>query len=83
MAGSSGSGSRDPVSQRPRPEGVVALKDCVRVLNGFGSSLEEMLPKLRDGYIAPDAATARRLAGEYAQGFLSASEWARCSTMRR
>ncbi len=44
------------------PEGVVALKDCVRVLNGFGTSLESMLPKLGDGFIAPDAASARRLA---------------------
>ena len=55
-------------------EGVVALKDCVRVLNGFGTSLEGMLPKLRDGFIAPDAATARRLAAEYPCGyFLSPS----------
>ena len=50
-------------------EGVVALKDCVRVLNGFGTSLEGMLPKLRDGFIAQDADTARRLASEYPQSF--------------
>jgi chromosome segregation protein len=50
-------------------EGAVALKDCVRVLNGFGTSLEGMLPKLRDGFIAQDAATARRLAGEHPRGF--------------
>jgi chromosome segregation protein len=50
-------------------EGAVALKDCVRVLNGFGTSLEGMLPKLRDGFIAQDADTARRLAGEHPQGF--------------
>ncbi|HWB32619.1 MAG TPA: chromosome segregation protein SMC [Acidobacteriaceae bacterium] len=50
-------------------EGAVALKDCVRVLNGFGNSLEKMLPKLRDGYIAPDATTARRLASEHPRGF--------------
>ena len=47
----------------------MALKDCVRVLNGFGNSLEGMLPKLRDGFIAPDAATARRLAAENPRGF--------------
>ena len=52
-----------------RPEGAVALKDCVRVLNGFGNSLEKMLPKLRDGYIAPDVATARRLASEHPRSF--------------
>jgi len=50
-------------------EGVVALRDCVRVLNGFGTSLQEMLPKLRDGFIAGDAATARCLAGEHPGGF--------------
>jgi chromosome segregation protein len=52
-----------------RPEGVVALKDCVRVLNGFGTSLEGMLPKLRDGFIAPDAESARRLASEFPKSF--------------
>jgi chromosome segregation protein len=41
---------------------VVRLKDCIRVLNGFGQSLEVILPKLRDGYITQDAATARDLA---------------------
>jgi chromosome segregation protein len=52
-----------------KPEGVVALKDCVRVLNGFGTSLEGMLPKLRDGFIAGDTETARRLAAEYPRSF--------------
>ncbi|MDP9051406.1 MAG: chromosome segregation protein SMC [Acidobacteriota bacterium] len=50
-------------------EGAVALKDCVRVLNGFGNSLEGMLPKLRNGFIAQDVETARRLAGEHPKGF--------------
>jgi chromosome segregation protein len=50
-------------------EGAVALKDCVRVLNGFGTSLEGMLPKLRNGFIAQDADTARRLASEHPKGF--------------
>jgi chromosome segregation protein len=53
----------------PAPQGVVALKDCVRVLNGFGTALESMLPKLGDGFIAPDTATARRLAEEHPRGF--------------
>ena len=53
----------------PAPEGVVALRDCVRVLNGFGTSLESLLPKLGDGFIAPDAASARRLAEEHPRGF--------------
>ncbi len=50
-------------------QGAVALKDCVRVLNGFGTSLEGMLPKLRNGFIAQDADTARRLATEHPRGF--------------
>jgi len=53
----------------PQRDGVVALKDCVRVLNGFGRSLEHMLPKLRDGYIAPDPETARELALQHPKSF--------------
>ena len=49
--------------------GAVALKDCVRVLNGFGNSLEGMLPKLRNGFIAQDAEAARRLSNEHPKGF--------------
>src|ERR1039458_2460066 len=62
-------GQRWEVSDSGQVDGAVALKDCVRVLNGFGSSLEGMLPKLRDGFIAQDADTARRLASEYPQSF--------------
>ena len=40
-------------------DGVVRLKDCIRVLDGFGSSLEVILPKLREGYVTPDSDTAR------------------------
>ncbi len=49
--------------------GVVALKDCIRVLNGFGNSLEATLPKLRNGFVAPDTDTARKLALEHPQAF--------------
>ena len=49
--------------------GVVALKDCIHVLNGFGHSLEAILPKLRNGFVAPDTDTARRLALEFPQAF--------------
>ncbi|MGE5324274.1 MAG: chromosome segregation protein SMC [Actinomycetota bacterium] len=44
------------------PAPIVRLKDCIRVLDGFGRSLEVILPKLRDGYIAPDSDIARSLA---------------------
>jgi chromosome segregation protein len=41
-------------------------------LNGFGNSLEAILPKLRDGFVAPDAATARSLALSHPEGFFLA-----------
>ena len=49
--------------------GIVPLKDCIRVLDGFGRSLEVILPKLREGFIAPDSATARSLALANPQSF--------------
>jgi chromosome segregation protein len=55
-----------------RGGGVVRLKDCIRVLDGFGSSLEVILPKLREGYVTPDAETARSLALENPHAFFLA-----------
>jgi chromosome segregation protein len=49
--------------------GVIPLKDCIRVLDGFGRSLEVILPKLREGFVAPDNATARSLALANPQSF--------------
>ena len=46
---------------RPQAEGLIPLRDCVRVLNGFAGSLQTLLPKLRNGYVAADAAQARSL----------------------
>ena len=43
-------------------DGVVPLKHCIRVLDGFGKSLEVILPKLGNGYIVPDADVGRDLA---------------------
>ena len=48
------------------------LKDCIRVLDGFGTSLEAILPKLREGYVTPDADTARSLALENPRAFFLA-----------
>ena len=50
-------------------EGIVPLKNCVRVLNGFGRSLEVVLPKLGNGFIVPDADTGRNLALENPDAF--------------
>ncbi len=58
-------------SARPAPPGesIVPLKHTIRVLNGFGNSLEVILPKLRDGYIVPDSGVARELALENPDAF--------------
>ncbi|HWZ52711.1 MAG TPA: chromosome segregation protein SMC [Granulicella sp.] len=58
--------------ETPQHEGLVALRDCIGVRNGFGRSLEVILPKLRDGFIAPDPEIARKLALEHPQAFFLA-----------
>src|SRR5262249_1259842 len=60
-------------SPSPRPEELISLKHCIRVLNGFGRSLEVVLPKLRDGYIAPDSTIARNLALENPDAYFLSS----------
>jgi chromosome segregation protein len=53
----------DEVARAATPnQSIVPLKHAIRVLNGFGRSLEVILPKLRDGYIVPEPAAARDLA---------------------
>jgi chromosome segregation protein len=46
----------------PPGQPIVPLKSTIRVLNGFGKSLEVILPKLGNGYIVPDPVAARDLA---------------------
>jgi chromosome segregation protein len=46
----------------PLNDSVLPLKNSIRVLNGFGKSLEVILPKLGNGYIVPDPVAARELA---------------------
>jgi chromosome segregation protein len=48
---------------------IVPLKNTIRVLDGFGKSLEVILPKLRDGYIVPESNVARGLALENPDAF--------------
>jgi chromosome segregation protein len=48
-----------------RSAGVTPLKDSIRVLNGFGRSLETILPKLKHSYVVEDLIEARRLAAQY------------------
>jgi chromosome segregation protein len=51
---------------------IIPLRNCIRVLNGFGRSLEVILPKLREGFVAPDSETARTLALENPSAFFLA-----------
>jgi chromosome segregation protein len=48
---------------------IIPLKNTIRVLDGFGKSLEVILPKLRDGYIVPESNIARNLALENPDAF--------------
>ena len=50
-------------------EGLIPLKDTIKVLNGFGRSLEYILPKLKNGYIVEDSALAQQLAERHTHAF--------------
>jgi chromosome segregation protein len=49
--------------------GITPLKDSIRVLNGFGRSLETILPKLKHGYLVEDPVEARGLALRHPEAF--------------
>ncbi len=49
--------------------GLTPLKDSIRVLNGFGRSLESILPKLKYSYVVEDPNEALRLAARYAHAY--------------
>ncbi len=53
----------------PTNHAVLPLKSAVRVLNGFGRSLEVILPKMGNGFIVPEAGAARSLALENPDAF--------------
>jgi chromosome segregation protein len=53
----------------PTSHSVLPLKSAVRVLNGFGRSLEVILPKMGNGFIVPEASAARSLALENPDAF--------------
>jgi chromosome segregation protein len=53
----------------PATPSIVPLKHTIRVLDGFGKSLEVILPKMRDGYIVPESGVARGLALENPDAF--------------
>ncbi len=54
--------------------GLIPLKDSIRVLNGFGRSLESILPKLKHSYVVEDSNEALRLAAHYTHAFFLTPE---------
>jgi len=54
--------------------GLTPLRDAIKVLNGFGRSLESLLPKLRHGYLADNAIDAQRLALRYTHAYFLTPE---------
>ncbi len=59
----------DPGSGAVNEPGVTPLRDAIKVLNGFGRSLEGILPKLGNGYIVEHPVEAQRLATAYPHAF--------------
>ncbi len=62
----------------PLNDSVVPLKNSIRVLDGFGKSLEVILPKLGNGYIVDDPAVARELALSSPDAFFLSSQTGEC-----
>jgi chromosome segregation protein len=62
----------------PLNDTVRPLKNSIRVLDGFGKSLEVILPKLGNGYIVPDPAVARDLALSSPDAFFLSSQTGEC-----
>jgi chromosome segregation protein len=62
----------------PLNDTVIPLKNSIRVLNGFGKSLEVILPKLGNGYIVPDPAAARELALSSPDAFFLSANTGEC-----
>jgi len=55
----------DPITA----SGLTPLKDSIRVLNGFGRSLESILPKFKHCYLVEDSAQAQRLASQHPHAY--------------
>jgi chromosome segregation protein len=54
--------------------GVSPLREQVRLLNGFGHSLETILPKLRDGYLVETSQLAQTMANDHAHAYFLTPE---------
>jgi chromosome segregation protein len=54
--------------------GLTPLKETINVLNGFGRSLESILPKLKHGYIVDDPERAQELSARHTYAFFLTPE---------
>jgi chromosome segregation protein len=72
--GPAGSDSLDEGCDPISGFGLTPLKDTIKVLNGFGRSLEGILPKLKHGYLVEDSGQAQELSSRYAKGFFLTRE---------
>ncbi|MGA3033479.1 MAG: chromosome segregation protein SMC [Terracidiphilus sp.] len=54
--------------------GLTPLRDAIKVLNGFGKSLEAVLPKLKYSYLAETSIDAKRLALRYGHAYFLTPE---------
>ena len=54
--------------------GLTPLRESIKVLNGFGRTLESILPKLRDGYLVENSSAAQNLALQYPHAYFLTAE---------
>src|SRR4051812_30860036 len=69
-----GNGQHEADGHELRGEGVTPLKETIKVLNGFGRSLEWILPKLKYGYLVEDSGHAQNLAAKHLEGYFLTPE---------
>jgi chromosome segregation protein len=69
-----GSDTLDDIGDNISGSGLTPLKDTIKVLNGFGRSLEGILPKLKHGYLVEDSGQAQELSSRHAKGFFLTPE---------
>jgi chromosome segregation protein len=67
-------GGTEEISEPISGPGLTPLKDSIRVLNGFGRSLESILPKIGNSYLVEDPGEAMRLAERHRQAFFLTPE---------
>src|SRR5580658_1948122 len=66
--------SGEPLIAPLSGNGITPLKNSIRVMNGFGNSLEWVLPKLKHGYLVESSALALQLTEQHAQAYFLTPE---------